>query len=97
MVYCSICGEQNPDDRDYCSKCGGALHLERSHRRIQHYDKAPFYPLRGVGLWLFLGLLIVLWGVTEIVRELFGFRINFLALVAIIFGAIIMAGAVKRL
>ncbi|MBS7620037.1 zinc ribbon domain-containing protein [Candidatus Bathyarchaeota archaeon] len=97
MVYCSICGEQNPDDREYCSKCGGALHPERSYRRIQRSEKSPFYPLRGVGLWLFLGLLIILWGVTEIVSEFFRIRINFLALVAIIFGAIIIAGAVKRL
>ena len=97
MVYCSICGEQNPDEREYCSKCGGALHPDRPYRRTWHYEKAPFSPLRGVGLWIFLGLMIILWGATEIMREFFGLRINFLALVAIIFGAIIVAGAVKRL
>ncbi|MGQ9680048.1 MAG: zinc ribbon domain-containing protein [Candidatus Bathyarchaeia archaeon] len=97
MVYCSVCGEQNSDDREYCSKCGGALHPERLHRRVYRYEKASFTPLRGVGLCLLLGLIIIIWGVTEIIGELFGFRVNFLAIVAIIFGAIMVAGAIKRM
>lgn len=45
MVYCSKCGKENPDDADYCNKCGNPIN-KYQNRNVEYkrlyrsdYDK----------------------------------------------------------
>lgn len=95
MVYCTNCGEQNPDDAEFCKKCGAALRPGMSDRRARYERERGMcfgVPI-GVQVWgILFGLIIVLWGAFE----LLGLSFNFWAVVAIIFGAIILIGALRR-
>jgi hypothetical protein len=96
MVYCRNCGEQNPDNAQTCSKCGATLVPgEATSRRRYVYAGGPWLPLYG-RWWIFIGVLIVIWGITELINELFGVSVSFGAIVAILFGALILIGAARR-
>ncbi|MFQ6053895.1 MAG: zinc-ribbon domain-containing protein [Candidatus Bathyarchaeia archaeon] len=95
MVYCTECGEQNPDDAEFCVRCGAPLYPERRSRRDwrRHEREMCFGVPIDRRVWgLIFGLIIVLWGVSEFVD----FRFNFWPIVAIVFGLIIVAGALRE-
>jgi len=93
MVYCPKCGEQNPDGAEFCVKCGAPLYPERSYRRDRWERNLCFGVPISRQVWgILFGLIIILWGLSEVV----GLHFNFWALVAIFFGAIILTGALRR-
>jgi uncharacterized membrane protein YvbJ len=90
MVYCSKCGTLNPDDANVCSKCGVPLHPATgqkeygSHwRRRQYRDE--YYARRGSG-WggLFVGIIIIVVGLTLLLSQIYNITINWSAWWAII-------------
>lgn len=94
MVYCTECGAQNPDDGEFCVKCGAALYPARSYRRgWRRRDREMCFdiPVSGQVWGIIFGLIIILWGLSELI----GLRFNFWALVAIVFGIIILMGALR--
>jgi len=94
MVYCTECGEENPDDAEHCVKCGAELYPGRSERRARRRREREMcfgVPVGGQVWGLILGAIIVIWGLSE----LMGRHINFFALVAIALGFIILAGVLR--
>jgi len=63
MPYCPRCGTPNPDDSDYCRKCGVPLRLaanqdqEWGHHHRRH---DPYYNGRGSGIGALLAGAIVI-------------------------------------
>jgi type IV secretory pathway VirB2 component (pilin) len=94
MVYCTECGEKNPDDAEFCVKCGVALYPERGHGRgwdRRDRDMCFGVPVGGHVWGIIIGLIIILWGMSHFV----GFRFNFMAIMAVVFGVIILLGAFR--
>lgn len=94
MVYCTECGEQNPDDAEFCVKCGAALYPSRSYERSWHRrDREMCFgvPVSGQIWGIIFGLVILLWGLSKLV----GIHFNILAPIAIVFGLIILMGALR--
>jgi ribosomal protein L40E len=94
MVHCTKCGVENPDDAEYCNKCGSEMHAigERKHRKRKE-DECFGLPHGGAIFGLFIGLIIILWGISEafdIDLPLWGF-------IVIIFGLLIVTGAIYGL
>ncbi|MEM4726704.1 MAG: zinc ribbon domain-containing protein [Candidatus Bathyarchaeia archaeon] len=89
MVYCARCGRMNPDDARFCIECGFPLHSEGGPTRTQY--KQGFHIGSSLRGWrmarLLLGLVLVAWGLTQLLG------INFIALLAIIMGLLIMLRA----
>jgi hypothetical protein len=78
-MYCPKCGQQNPDNSSFCSKCGAAL-TQTATVPQQPLATAPQQPLataRNSGL-----------AIASLVLGIIGIFINFLSILAIIFGAI---------
>ena len=106
MVYCTKCGTQNEDDAKYCSKCGADLEgsLEKSwERRAEEWgeqfgrraeEECFGLPHGGAIVGLIIGIIIILVGVSWIT----GFEWEFFwPSIVIIFGILILAGAVYGL
>jgi len=94
VVYCTECGARNPDDAKFCVKCGAALYPERSPGRVSHGRAREMcfgVPVSGRIWGVVFGLVIVLWGLSD----LMGRRLNFFAILAIVFGFAILSGALK--
>jgi len=94
MVYCTECGEQNPDDAKVCVKCGASLHPGRGLRRDWRRREREMcfgVPMRGQVWGIIFGLIIVLWGLSYLI----GLRFNIFAIIAIVFGIIILMGALR--
>jgi uncharacterized membrane protein YvbJ len=94
MVYCTKCGESNEEGTEYCVKCGASLTGSTKVHRSSRYDREMCFgvPMSG-SLWgILVGAVIVLWGLTELLR----IDINFAAIVAVAFGAIIVINALRK-
>ena len=92
MVFCTKCGTENEDEREYCKNCGNSLNLNRTSRRKYREDEMCFgVPMEGPTWGILVGIIIVLWGVFEIVNIDF----NFWALVAVAFGSLMVWNAFK--
>jgi hypothetical protein len=95
MVYCTKCGTKNEDDATNCVNCNEplmkdarAVRQERHERRRQESECFGL-PHGGSIAGLVLGLLIILWGVTSV----FGIDFPLWAILIIIFGTLMVAGA----
>jgi uncharacterized membrane protein YvbJ len=99
MVYCTKCGTKNPDDASICSNCGAPLNPTRQERRDyyrRHYENECFgIPHGGAIVGAVIGLIILLAGLIPILQY-YGFAkgVSWWALVLIIFGVLIVIGAV---
>jgi hypothetical protein len=90
MVYCSKCGTLNPDDANVCSKCGEPLHPAAGQEAYgpqwgrRHY-RDEYCARRGSG-WggLFVGIIIIVVGLTLLLSQIYGISINWSAGWAII-------------
>lgn len=94
MVYCTKCGESNEEGTEYCVKCSASLTGRSKVHRSTRYDREMCFgvPMSG-SLWgILVGAVIVLWGLTELLR----IDINFAAIVAVAFGAIIVINALRK-
>ncbi|MCS7096633.1 MAG: zinc ribbon domain-containing protein [Candidatus Bathyarchaeota archaeon] len=104
LVYCVKCGAKNPDDAKTCSQCGAPLYtLEYKHGK--HKDECFGdeetecfgIPRGGAVLGLAVGIIIIIAGLSMLLKELFGISMPWWPFVIIIFGVIITIGAVYGL
>ena len=102
MVYCSKCGTQNPDTATICSNCGAPLYTvgqrypgsEREHyKRVE--SECFGLPNGGIIAAIVFGVIIVLVGL-GLFLQTYGININFWPFILVIFGILIVAGALYR-
>ena len=97
MVYCSKCGTKNEDGRKTCVRCGSELYPEIGRKRDYMERKAEEecfgLPHGGAIVAIIIGIIIVLAGL----RWLSGLEIELWPGIVIIFGALIIAGAIYKL
>ncbi len=98
MVYCVKCGTKNFDDIEFCAKCGAGLYSpsESKHRALGEGEN---YYLRRVSAinWLSIGLIMMLWSIGSILKEVYGVSIKWLLPMIIIFGAFVVLNALYEL
>jgi uncharacterized membrane protein YvbJ len=90
MVYCTKCGTLNPDDANVCSKCGASLYARQEEvgpywRHRHHRDKYYGHARGGGGLaTLFIGIIIIVVGLTFLLSQIYGISFNWSSWWAII-------------
>jgi len=102
MVYCTKCGAKNPDDATTCSNCGAALNPTREERRgyYRRYEDECFgIPHGGAIVIAAIGLIILLGGLIIILQQehAISSNVNVWPFVLIIFGVLILLGALFRI
>ncbi|MCS7115401.1 MAG: zinc ribbon domain-containing protein [Nitrososphaerota archaeon] len=113
MVYCVKCGAKNPDDAKTCSQCGAPLYKLtegefRRHEREcfgagsaeprERIEEECFgVPISSTVMGLVFGIIIIIVGFSFLLRELYGISVPWWPLVIIIFGVLIVAGAIYSL
>jgi len=103
MVYCSKCGTQNPDTNTVCSNCGAPLYTvgkrypgsDREHYRKME-NECFGLPNGGVIVSMVFGVIIILIGLGLFLQVTYGISIDIWPLIIIIFGVLILAGALYR-
>jgi uncharacterized membrane protein YvbJ len=101
MVYCTKCGAKNPDDARVCSQCGASLYPVRQEREryYRRYEEECFgIPRGGAIVGLAIGVIILLAGLLWLLQEadLISSNISVWPFAAIIFGILIVLGALLR-
>ena len=99
MVYCSKCGTQNPDTNTVCSNCGAPLYTvgqryagsDREHYRRME-NECFGLPNGGMIVGLVIGVIIILAGL-GLFLQAYGISIDIWPFIIIIFGVLIMLGA----
>ena len=103
MVYCSKCGTKNSDEARVCSNCGAPIYTvgekypgsEREHyRRVE--NECFGLPNGGMIAALVFGAIIIIAGITLYLQTAYGISIDIWPLILIIFGALLVAGAIYR-
>ena len=91
MVYCTKCGTKNEEDATLCVKCKEPLNVYQTVRREQRHKESECFGLPNGGsiAGLVIGLIIVLWGVTSVLE----ITLELWPLIIIIFGTLMVAGA----
>lgn len=91
MVYCTKCGTKNEEDATLCVKCKEPLNVYQTVRRERRQKENECFglPNGGAIAGLVIGLIIVLWGVTSVLDITF----EWWPLIIIIFGTLMVAGA----
>ncbi len=84
-MYCPKCGQQNADENKFCLKCGAALINKPTMEQAAPLPQRPLGTARNSGL-----------AVASLVLGIAGFFINFLSILAIIFGAVAMGQTAKN-
>ncbi|MDH5448720.1 MAG: zinc-ribbon domain-containing protein [Candidatus Bathyarchaeota archaeon] len=97
MVYCSKCGFKNEDDAEVCAKCGASLQVSRlEKRRVRREkrveDECFGLPHGGAIVGLLIGIIIILWGLTQL-PGLLPSDFEFWPWIIVVFGVLIVAGA----
>lgn len=103
MVYCSKCGTQNPDTNTVCSNCGAPLYTvgqrypgsDREHYRRME-NECFGLPNGGMIVGIIIGIIIILVGLSLFLQTTYGITIDFWPFILIIFGLLILAGALSR-
>jgi uncharacterized membrane protein YvbJ len=93
MVYCTKCGTKNEEDAVICVNCKKPLVGSQTFRQERRRKENECFglPHGGSIAGLVIGLIIILWGLTNVLGIDFG---NYLwALVVVIFGTLMVAGA----
>lgn len=99
MVYCSRCGTQNPDTNVHCTNCGTPLYTvgerypgsDREHYRKME-NECFGLPNGGMIVGIVIGIIIVLIGLSFLLQT-YGIKLDFWPFIIIIFGVLIVAGA----
>ncbi len=103
MVYCSRCGTQNPDTNTVCSNCGAPLYTvgqrypgsDREHYRRME-NECFGLPNGGMIVGIVIGVIIILAGLGLFLQTTYGISIDFWPFIIIIFGVLIVLGALYR-
>jgi hypothetical protein len=62
VVRCVKCGTENPDEAQYCTKCGAKLYVTRESEHYKRMQTSCFgLPL--VAFWIIIGILIIASGI----------------------------------
>jgi uncharacterized membrane protein YvbJ len=100
MVYCSKCGTQNPDNATNCSNCGAPLYTvgkQYPGSEGEHYRRVEGecfgLPNGGAIVGLVIGIIIILVGIGTFLQLTYSITLNFWPLIIIIFGVLILLGA----
>ena len=97
MVYCTKCGAKNEEDAAVCVKCGAPLVAQppwRRERRRAMEEECFGLPHGGAIIGLVFGIIIILVGLSMLPGIEIGKYIG--AVLVIIFGILILAGALYR-
>jgi len=98
MVYCTKCGAKNEEDAAVCVKCGAPLVAPPPWRRMERWRPAEEecfgLPHGGAIIGLVIGIIIILVGLSMLPGIEIGKYIG--AVLVIIFGILILAGALYR-
>jgi hypothetical protein len=100
MVYCSRCGTQNPDINKNCTNCGAPLYTvgqnypgsDREHYRKME-NECFGLPNGGMIVAIVIGIIIILFGLNFLLRNTYGISIDLWPLIIIIFGVLLVIGA----
>jgi uncharacterized integral membrane protein len=100
MVYCSRCGTQNPDINQNCTNCGAPLYTvgqnypgsDREHYRKME-NECFGLPNGGMIVAIIIGIIIILFGLNFLLQNTYGVSIDLWPLIIIIFGVLIVLGA----
>jgi len=89
MVYCTKCGTKNEEDAAVCVKCGASLVAYPPWRRARPRPEEECFglPHGGAIAGLVIGIIIILVGLSSLLH------IDIWPLIIIIFGILIVAGA----
>jgi len=93
MVYCTKCGTKNEEDAVVCVKCGAPLAAYPPWRRARPprpEEECFGLPHGGAIVGLVIGIIIILVGLSSLLD------IEFWPFIIIIFGILIVLGAVYR-
>lgn len=97
MGYCQKCGTKNDENAEYCSRCGANLqtgtYVSQKRARKKAEQDCFGLPNGGAIAGIIIGLLILLWGSTM----LFDIDFPFWYVILIIFGVLMLLGAIYRL
>ena len=100
MVACPRCRRENKEGARFCVDCGAAISPEgpRFEGRVKRRERRPRdecfgLPHGGAIFGLFLGAIIILWGLSEFA----GWQIEIGTFAIIIIGLLIVAGAIYGL
>lgn len=79
MVYCTNCGTKNPADAEKCSKCGEPLYVPSRARREEEdtcfgaprprFERDFCFGIPNVIWSLLIGALIIIWGISILLRR----------------------------
>jgi uncharacterized membrane protein YvbJ len=97
MVYCSKCGNLNPDEATICSKCRAPLNStnEPSDYWRQNHKREREYRRKNGGFsGLLIGLIIIVIGLSFLLSEIYGISIPWWPLAIIIVGIWLLIRAV---
>ena len=100
MIYRVNCGAKNVDDAEVCAKCRGPLYSTGEHEHYRRVEDECFgIPRGGTVVGFAIGIIIILVGSiwflqqADVIHE----DVNVLPFVAIIFGILIIIGALYGL
>jgi len=97
LVYCSRCGTQNSDTNTHCTNCGAPLYTvgqrypgsDREHYRKME-NECFGLPNGGMIATLVIGVIVILVGLSLFLQ------VNVWPFIIIIFGVLLVAGAIYR-
>lgn len=98
-VSCTECGSENDENARYCVQCGASLRsstVRYEGRRTSQRDACFGYTRPVRYFWLLVGLVIILWGVTDLLRIYFQIRIEMWPFILIAIGIYIIYRASMR-
>lgn len=103
LVYCSKCGTKNNEDAKVCSNCGAPLYsvgeMYRGSER-EHYRKVENecfgLPNGGLIAAMVFGTIIIIAGVALFLQTTYNMTIDIWPFILIIFGLLMLAGALYR-
>ncbi|UCH56725.1 MAG: hypothetical protein JSV18_05045 [Candidatus Bathyarchaeota archaeon] len=98
MVYCTKCGVENEDDALNCKNCGESLKPRRVRRYRRRDDDLCFGPRGGSWIGVFIGLLIIVAGVSQLFQGTFWWASwdRLWPFLVILFGLMIVVSVVYR-
>jgi len=103
LVYCPKCGTKNEDTADFCVKCGASLQTgtvaSRRYERRKAEQECFGLPHGGAIAGIVIGAIILIWGISMLLQQtgLIAETINFWYIIIIVFGILIVAGAIYKM
>jgi len=103
MVYCPKCGTKNEDTAEFCVKCGANLQtgtpVSRRYERRRAEAECFGLPHGGAVVGVAIGAMILLWGIFMLAQQAgwVAETPDFWIILIIIFGVLLIAGAVYRM